>query len=338
MANALRNVNPVAVTICKTGANGKTFFLRKMQEGEKAIVLPSPQTLIKSDDDWTVAYCVVAEPGAEEQRGMIMKGGELVMDPDPEPDFWENEDEVRSAAHRFMKNGGLITKMHESIEDYGDLVESAVALEDFDINGEEIKKGSWYIGIAPNDHGKQAIESGEFTGVSLEGTGERVQIAKATEDEADDTAALQEELVKSSPLIARILKAIGFPPASITHNGKPIGSESGTVDSTATQEDDDVADDKRIEAVEGKVDTLAKSVDALTERLGKVLDAAEDKKPPTIEDLNKSVDDLAEGLDKVMKGVDALAQGTTSQGGTDTNGHQDLSDDEKYARSLLGVE
>lgn len=344
MANALRNVDPQAITLCKKGANGKTFFMVKMDEGAHVESLGSPK-LIKADDEWKSVYCVVAEPGAEEQRGMIVKDGVLVPDPDSEPDVWLEEEEIREAAHRFVKNGGTITKghdevMNEAFKPYGDLVESAVAPVDMDVNGQVIKSGSWFVGIELSDEGRRAVESGEFTGVSLSGPGERVPIAKASDD-------VREAVLKADGVWGTIKNALGFTndstasgtAATMTVNGTAIGSQSGTVESTEhSQEETDVADDKRIEALETNVGTLAKSVEALTERLGKVLDAAEQKKAPTVEDLAKSLDEAMESIAKIGEGVDALAEGRSSQGSTDTNGSKDLSEDEKYARSLLGVE
>jgi uncharacterized protein YoxC len=301
-------------------------------------VLPSTQRLIKGDDDWSVAYCVVAEPGAPEQRGMILKNGELVLDPDPEYDVWDSEDEIREAAHRFMKNGGLVTEMHKSLDPYGEVVENVVALSDFEVNGQLIKQGSWYIALAPSAQGKAAISSGEFTGVSLEGTGERVKVTKMQEDDGEEityeTTQGDKITVKGGKTFLQ--KAITF------FTGAPIGGESGTVESTEhSQEETDVADDKRVEALEGKVETLTKAVEPLTqlsERLGKVLDAAEEKKAPTIEDLNKSLGEVSASVEELRKGVDALAQGNATATGGSGGSTPELSEEEQYARSLLGVE
>ena len=184
--NLLRDANIKAISIVGKGANRKRFFLTKA-DGEEAERLPARERIV-AKADWSVAYCVVAEPGWHENPG---QGADA---PDIE-DRWESEDEIRKAAHRFMRNGGLVNKLHESLEPYGHLVENAVALEDFTVNGETIRKGSWYIAIEPTSDGREAIDKGEFTGVSIEGTAVRELVEKAKRDEAADHAACDECLL-----------------------------------------------------------------------------------------------------------------------------------------------
>jgi hypothetical protein len=176
--NALSNVDVVAVSLVNKGANRKRFFLRKSAEGEDLetdlIDLTADSSLLMKADDWSAVYCVVAEPGALEDSGV---GGTAV------PDRWASEDEIRKACHRFAKNGALINKMHETLDQYGVMVENAIALSDIDVDGETIRKGSWYIAIEPNEHGRDAIESGAFTGVSIEGTGMRTLVEKSSEED-----------------------------------------------------------------------------------------------------------------------------------------------------------
>jgi hypothetical protein len=176
--NALSNVDVVAVSLVNKGANRKRFFLRKSAEGEDLetdlIDLTTDSSLLRKAGDWSAVYCVVAEPGALEDAGV---GGSEV------PDMWADEEEIRKACHRFAKNGALINKMHETLDQYGVMVENAIALTDIDVGGETIRKGSWYIAIEPNEHGRDAIESGEFTGVSIEGTGLRTLVEKSSEED-----------------------------------------------------------------------------------------------------------------------------------------------------------
>jgi hypothetical protein len=175
----LQDVIVEAITLCKKGANRQRIFLRKSAEVAEAelMALPSSHRLLKSED-WSVFYCVVAEPGAEEDRGVIMKDGVLQPDPVEGIDVWASEDEIRKAAHRFAKNKDFVTRLHESMTPYGEVVENAVALTDIEVNGEVIKKGSWYIGVEPNEEGKRKVEAGELESVSVEGTGIRTPVAK----------------------------------------------------------------------------------------------------------------------------------------------------------------
>ncbi|HYQ12163.1 MAG TPA: XkdF-like putative serine protease domain-containing protein [Solirubrobacterales bacterium] len=165
----LRDADIKAISIVDKGANRKRFFLTKA-EGDEAETLTNTHRLVKAED-WSTVYCVVAEPGWAENPGQGASAPGI-------DDVWAGEDEIRKAAHRFMANGGLVTKLHESLDPFGQLVENAVALADFTVNGETITKGSWYIAITPTEDGKAAIEKGEFTGVSIEGTAVRELVEK----------------------------------------------------------------------------------------------------------------------------------------------------------------
>lgn len=170
----LSNADIRAISVVSKGANRRRFFLRKAEgEGEDTAIAIDSQRLVKADD-WSAVYCVVAEPGALEGPG---EGAA-----NPEVDDRWSEDEIRKAAHGFMRNGGLINKMHAALDPYGQLVENAIALADFTIDGEKIKKGSWYIAFEPTAEGKAAIEKGEFTGISIEGTATRVLVEKGEDD------------------------------------------------------------------------------------------------------------------------------------------------------------
>lgn len=169
---ALRDVDIEAVSLCKGPATRFHFILKKT-EGDPEVTLPAPHSLIKEGgDDWSVVYAVVAAPGHEEQAGV---GAGAVPG---KTDMWENEDEIRRAAHRFIKNGGLINKHHEDMQPYGQLVENFIAPIDMEINGQLIKAGSWCIGIEPTEEGRQLIDSGEWDGVSYQGAGLRIPIEK----------------------------------------------------------------------------------------------------------------------------------------------------------------
>lgn len=174
--NELSNVDVIAVSLVNKGANRKQFFLRKAADEEKneLLTLPAGDHRLLKAEDWSAVYCVVAEPGALEDSGI---GGTEVAD------RWASDDEIRKACHRFAKNGALINQMHQTLDPYGVMVENAIAPVDFEVEGHTIRKGSWYIAIEPNQDGRNAIEKGELTGVSIEGTGLRTTVEKAGEDD-----------------------------------------------------------------------------------------------------------------------------------------------------------
>jgi hypothetical protein len=168
--HALYDVDPYALTICKKGANRQRIFLKK-EHVEPTVHLPGRESLIKDGGtDWSTFYCVVAAPGAEEDGGI---GADGVVD------TWRDETEIRKAAHAFARNKGYVNAMHGAMAESGcTVVENAIALSDFDVDGTTIQKGSWYIAVEPSPEFKARVDSGDITGVSLEGTGMREALGK----------------------------------------------------------------------------------------------------------------------------------------------------------------
>jgi len=172
------------MTICKQGANRQRIFLRKSAAGETPTPLPAPAVLLrKADDDggdWSVFYCVVAAPGAEEDVGLMGDAATV--------DVWDDPAEIRKAAHRLMKNKAYVNSLHDAEAELGcEIVENAVALADFDVVdpagvATTIRKDSWYVAIEPSADFRAKVDAGDITGVSLEGTGVRVPLAKGKAD------------------------------------------------------------------------------------------------------------------------------------------------------------
>lgn len=165
----LRDADIKAISLVDKAANRKRFFLYKAAGDEETEQI-STGRIVKAEG-WETVYAVVAEPGWHENPG------QGAADPDVD-DRWADEDEIRKAAHRFMANKGLVTKMHESMEPYGVIVENAIAHVDFTVGAEVIKQGSWYVAIQPTPEGREAIDKGEFTGVSIEGHAVRELVEK----------------------------------------------------------------------------------------------------------------------------------------------------------------
>lgn len=185
---ALSDVEVVAVALCKGPANRKRIFLKKSETPVEDLIEVTPQTpLIKvGGDDWRVVYTVVAEPEWEEQPGT----GEGAVP--GTTDVWANEQEILKAAHSFMRNGGLINFQHQGENACGKVVENFVAHGDMVVDGPEgpttIKKGSWVVGIEPDDLMRALIENGTIEGVSYEGVGTRTLLAKASDPAAKGAA------------------------------------------------------------------------------------------------------------------------------------------------------
>jgi hypothetical protein len=176
----LFDVDPIAITICKKGANGQRIFLKKSSDDDELVTLPAQHTILKSGDDWRVFYCVVAEPGAEEDCGMGDDAGTGIVD------VWKSEEEIAAAAHRLLKNKGYVNAMHDALAAEGcAIVENAVALSDIWVGDTSIKKGSWYVGIEPSPEFREQVDAGEITGVSLEGTGFREALIQKADKSPD---------------------------------------------------------------------------------------------------------------------------------------------------------
>jgi hypothetical protein len=307
----LRDVQPTVLTLCKQGANRQRIFLMKEQKDEGLMPLPGGgEVLLKAEgDSWSVMYCVVAEPGKLEDPGMGDGAGSGVED------LWKSEDEIRKAAHYFAKSERLVTGLHGTVEPYGTVVENAVALADFDVTGPDgqphtIKKGSWYVAIEPSDEGREKIDAGEFTGLSLEGTGYRelVELEKSQEDE-------------KVSLLKRVAVALGLSPEA-------LAKDSGTLNVTPQEESD--VDEKKFNELDGKVETLVKGHGALSEavtglvgtvnNLVERLDSKgkkEEEAEVTAADLKKSLDEftstVAEKLEEFDGVLDKLADSGSVQ-------------------------
>jgi hypothetical protein len=287
----LANVTVDCLAVVKEGANRKRFFLRKQDEVDERtlLTLPSSQRLLKTDD-WSAVYCVVAEPGAIEAGGLNA--------PDVE-DVWDSPDEIRKAAHSLLRNGGLVTKLHESLDPYGSLVESAVALDDLRVENETIKKGSWYVAIEPSPEGKAAIEKGEFTGVSLEGHGERTPV---------DAELVPEGLVKA------FMKALGLgAQARDSRNVERKDSEEEDVDDAQKQQI--AAAEQNSKEALAKASAAVTAITALKDTTDQILARLPEPeaKAPTAEELDQKLSKAVDELTKLAKGVDLLAQGESGQ-------------------------
>lgn len=330
--NLLSDVDVVAISIVDKGANQKRFYLRKQDDGDTLITLPAPHRIVKSDD-WAAVYCVVAEPEWEENPG---RGGDSSM-----MDVWASGDEIRKAAHKFMRNGALINKMHETLDPYGQIVENFIAPADFAIESEVIKAGSWVVAIEPTEEGKAKIESGEFTGISIQGSGvrslEKGQGANAPTPRKCKScgATLAKDATKCPSCGASYVSKEN----SMTDPEKGVlrkfmefltGEESGPVeDKTATvnkQGDTDVSEtketmtetksDDRLEKVETAVEKTSKDVAALAQSVAQIAQtlaenagASED---PTQEVYHR-LDEVAKFVEEIREDIDKLATGGSSQ-------------------------
>ena len=171
--------NPVinAISLVDKGANKRRFYMFKRDDsansrplhidsaGEATLLEPDFEKVIPlikagpSDDEWKVVYCVVAVP----------------HEVDAQKDVWDTE-EIRKAAHDYLKKSRLINFMHKDLDSVGELVESAIAPVDLKVGDQTIPQGSWFIGIEPHPELKKQIAEGTITGVSVQGASIREEV------------------------------------------------------------------------------------------------------------------------------------------------------------------
>ena len=110
--------------------------------------------ILKADSHYVTG--IVYEPMTEDTDGNYM-----------------TEEEIEKAAHWYMKNAGDADIQHcfekaEGVE----VVESFTAKSDMEIEGKQIKKGTWIMTMEVSDDTVwDSIEKGEITGFSMGGKG-----------------------------------------------------------------------------------------------------------------------------------------------------------------------
>lgn len=142
------------VSLVDKAANKHKFLITKSQ-GNKAD-FQSFGRILKADSENHYVTGIVYEPMVEDTDGNYM-----------------TEAEIEKAAHWYMKNAGEADIQHcfekaEGVE----VVESYVAKSDMEIEGQQIKKGTWLMTMEVADDAVwDSIEKGEITGFSMGGKG-----------------------------------------------------------------------------------------------------------------------------------------------------------------------
>lgn len=134
----------------------------KKESGVEKILKSKPELpIFKADSEKQVVYCVVLAPN----------------EIDLQEDYMYPED-IEKAAHDYLMRSRVIGASHKRGID-ATPVESYIAPQDLVYEGgpygsQEVKKGSWVIGIKVHDPVEwEKVKSGEYTGVSVGGLGVR---------------------------------------------------------------------------------------------------------------------------------------------------------------------
>ena len=139
----------------------------------KAAGEPSPMPkdwfvpILKVDSDRRLVWGIVLEPGDPDH---VDSQGDYIQ-----------PDQIEAAAHDFMKryrhDRATMGEQHAR-EASVDVVESYLAPQDFQINEQAVKAGSWVLVSYVSDEGMWAsVKAGGLTGYSIGGLGERVAAA-----------------------------------------------------------------------------------------------------------------------------------------------------------------
>ncbi|MCY7895107.1 XkdF-like putative serine protease domain-containing protein [Bacillus vallismortis] len=159
MARELVNAKITHVSYVDKAANQKQFFFMKSEKQpdfQKEI-----KVLTKAEDEKKLVYGIVYEPDTPDAHGDFMTTAE-----------------IEKAAHGFLKDAREIDKQHDFQGGVGEVVESYVAPADFEVNGENIKKGSWVLVTKASDEVWEQIKKGDITGYSMAGTAETIEKQK----------------------------------------------------------------------------------------------------------------------------------------------------------------
>lgn len=158
----LKNATITHVSYVDKGANKKQFFLTKSLEDPT--IEKDVKILVNKEDEKQLVYGVVYEPDTPDAHNDMMDAAE-----------------IEKSAHLFLADYRNIDKQHDFQGGYGEVVESYVAPQDFEVGGETIAKGSWVLVTKADDETWEAIQKGEITGYSMAGMAEVEEVEKQQE-------------------------------------------------------------------------------------------------------------------------------------------------------------
>lgn len=155
----ITKANITHVSFVPRGANGQDFLIVKEEGITPNLQVESP--IIKADDDKHLVTGVVYAPGVVDTQGEFMEA-----------------DAIEEAAHEFLAKHRNTDVRHNFITNKGvEIVESAVAKADYELDGVPIKAGTWTITAKVGDDKLwQGIKKGEYNGFSMGGTGIREEV------------------------------------------------------------------------------------------------------------------------------------------------------------------
>ena len=154
-ATEIRDAKISFVSLVDKAANKKQFLITKAENGTAQFQIYG--RILKAEKETHHVTGIVYEPLVEDAQGDFMTA-----------------EEIQKAAYWFAKNGVGNDIQHSFKPQSGlTVVESWIAKADFEIDGEQIKKGTWLMTVEVTDADVwSAIEKGEITGFSMGGCGQ----------------------------------------------------------------------------------------------------------------------------------------------------------------------
>ena len=137
-------------------AQRKAQAINKCLTGFEGRVILRPERVVKAAAEQRLTYGVVLEPDVTDAQGDR-----------------ESADEIEKAAHDYLVNSRTIGIHHAAKSPGSVVVESYIALNDFKIGDEVIKKGSWVMVTRHDPDVWELVKNGEFQGYSIGGEGDR---------------------------------------------------------------------------------------------------------------------------------------------------------------------
>ena len=117
------------VSLVDAAANKRQFLIQKAEDGKASFT--SVGKILMSDDTTHFVTGIVYAPLTEDSHGNFM-----------------TEDEIRKAAHWFVKNGDKVDLQHSFEQVAGvTVVETYVAPCDMEVGGQAVVKGTWLMTV-----------------------------------------------------------------------------------------------------------------------------------------------------------------------------------------------
>lgn len=255
-----------------------------MKDGDEKFKSSSPILKNKElDDEFEVIYAPVMQPSA------VDKDGEVIP-----------SKIIKESAHDFLASGKTdqIDENHELITGKGELVESWILKEDktyslpdsYEDEEFTVEKGSWMVGVKPSDESKEKIRSGEFTGFSIFGEAEKIELRNSfktkdhesnsiedksmPEDENDEDEYGLKDVAEGVESLKDELSDLSEQVTEIKEDSESSVKEVSTVDELKNALDGDEPVSLELEADDLPVKEESKGEDGETEK-GEMEDAVE---------------------------------------------------------------